>query len=217
MREKRIALFDLEGPISIIDFAAELGRMISKRSNLDLKDFNMGEFFTMISDYDNYLIDSPGIKKELNIPDYQPGDTLRLMAPLYVAAFSDNDLITLAESNLGLLPGCKKLMQTIRKDWDIYVISTSYNQFAYNVTENLGIHKDHVYCTKFKIDNLKRGSKEVKEIYWDLDRRIHSLDNNIWKKIGNEWKFIKMKKRLSEYLKKYLTKYYEKHLSLQKI
>ena len=103
--KSKVCLFDLEGPITILDFAAELGRLIGTKSHLDLKEFNMGEFFTMISDYDNYLIDTPGIKRELDIPNYQPGDTLRLMAPLYVASFSDNDLVNLANSNLGLLPG----------------------------------------------------------------------------------------------------------------
>ena len=40
-----IGIFDLEGPISVIDFAAEIGKMLSKNPELNLQDYNMGEFF----------------------------------------------------------------------------------------------------------------------------------------------------------------------------
>ncbi|MHA1932065.1 MAG: hypothetical protein ACW96X_05970, partial [Promethearchaeota archaeon] len=78
MSKKFVCCWDLEGPISVIDFAAEIGKLLSKRSKLNLQNLDMGEFFKMISNYDDYLIDVPGIKEQLNIPEYQPGDTLRL-------------------------------------------------------------------------------------------------------------------------------------------
>ncbi|MCP4763496.1 MAG: hypothetical protein GY870_17110, partial [archaeon] len=104
---RNVCCWDLEGPISVIDFAADIGRMLSKKSELNLQEYDMGEFFFMISNYDDYIIDVPGIKEKLKIPEYQPGDTLRIMAPLYVACFSDDELVNLAKQNLGLLPGCK--------------------------------------------------------------------------------------------------------------
>lgn len=125
MTLKNVCCFDLEGPVSVLDFAAEIGRLLSKNTKLDLQKFNMGEFFEMISNYDDYLIDFPGVKKRLKILDYQPGDTLRLMAPLYMSCFSDKELIKLANNNLGLLPGCKELMKVLHKSWDIFIISTS--------------------------------------------------------------------------------------------
>jgi len=196
MRKKNICLFDLEGPISTLDFAAELGKILRGKPSLNLQNHDMAEFFRMISNYDDYLIDVPGVKEKLNILDYQPGDTLRLMAPLYVACYSDNELITLAKSNHGLLPGCKKLMSVLHKNWDIYVISTSYSHFAYNVTSALGIPKDHVYCTHINIKRLKEGLTSiansvdilVREIFQkylenhkDLDSVIEDLNLFFWK------------------------------------
>ena len=203
LRKKNICLFDLEGPISTLDFAAELGKILSKKPSLNLQNYDMAAFFRMISNYDDYLIDVAGVKEKLNILDYQPGDTLRLLAPLYVACYSDNELITLAKSNLGLLPGCKKLMSVLHKMWDIYVISTSYSHFAYNVTSALGIPRDHVYCTHMNIKELKEGLttvessvdiliKEIFQKYLDnnknLDSVIEDLNIFFWK--GKESDYI---------------------------
>ncbi|TFF89828.1 MAG: hypothetical protein EU548_06115 [Promethearchaeota archaeon] len=180
MKKKNVCMFDLEGPISVVDFAAEIGRLLSKKTELNLQNYDMGEFFFMISNYDDYLIDEPGVKEQLGIPEYQPGDTLRLMAPLYVSCFSDKELIKLAKNNLGLLPGSKELMKVLHEDWDVYVISTSYTQFAHNVTAALHIPKDHVYCTDLKIKELKQGVSNI-------ENSVHSLVREIFQKyLDNE-------------------------------
>ncbi len=205
MKFNNVCVWDLEGPISTLDFAAELGKLLSKKPSLNLQNHDMAAFFRMISNYDDYLIDMPGVKKKLNILDYQPGDTLRLMAPLYVASYTDNELISLAKSNLGLLPGCKKLMSVLHKKWDIYVISTSYSHFAYNVASVLGISRDHVYCTHINIKELKEGLTtvensvniligEIFQKYLDnkknLDSVIEDLNTFFWK--GKESDYIKV-------------------------
>jgi len=205
MNKLKVACFDLEGPISIIDFAAEIGRLLSKKPELKLENYDMGEFFFMISNYDDYIIDVPGVREKLNIPEYQPGDTLRIMAPLYVACFSDEELLTLAQKDLGLLPGSKDLMTILHKEWDVYVISTSYTQFAHTVTRALNIPKDHVYCTDLHIEDLKSNLTNidetveilVREIFQkyldnekDLDSVINDLDEFFWK--GKESDYIKV-------------------------
>jgi len=172
---KNVCCWDLEGPISTLDFAAELGRLLSKKTKLNLQKFNMGDFFEMISNYDDYLIDVPGVKKRLNIPDYQPGDTLRLVAPLYMSCFSDEELIKLANNNLGLLPGCKELMKVLHKNWDIFVISTSYRHFAHNVTKSLNIPLDHVYCTDL---NIKEANKTIYNIEGDVKNLVNNIFQN---------------------------------------
>lgn len=197
-----VTCWDLEGPISILDFAAELGGLLSKEKELNLHKYDMGDFYFMISNYDDYIIDVPGVKKNLKIPEYQPGDTLRLMAPLYVACFSEKDLINLAKQNLGLLPGCKKLMHILRETWDIFIVSTSYTQFAYNVASALQIPRDNVYCTDLNIDELKEGLSNinyevnllVKEIYQkyidnnrDLNSVIDDLHNFFWKNNNSDY------------------------------
>ena len=205
MSKKLVCCWDLEGPISIIDFAAEIGKLLSKSSKLNLQNYEMGEFFKMISNYDDYLIDVPSIKEQLKIPEYQPGDTLRLMAPLYATTYTDKELISLAKDNLGLLPGSKELMRILHKEWEIFVISTSYTQFAHNVTAALEIPKDHVYCTELNIQELKRGliniEKDVelllKQIFQkflnnnkDLSSVIEDLNNFFWK--GEQSDYIKV-------------------------
>ena len=205
MRKKNICIFDLEGPISVIDFAAEIGRLLSQKPELKLQNYDMGNFFFMISNYDDYLIDEPGVKEKLNIPDYQPGDTLRIMAPIYVACYSEDEMISLAKKNLGLLPGCKELMKILHKEWDIYVISTSYTQFAHTVTSALEIPRDHVYCTDFHVEKLKKGLTDinntidilVREIFQkyldnnkELDSVIDDLNSFFWK--GKESDYVKI-------------------------
>jgi len=192
---KNVCCFDLEGPISVLDFAAKLGRLLSKKTKLDLQKFNMGEFFEMISKYDDYIIEVPGVKKKLNIPNYQPGDTLRLVAPLYISCFSDKELTKLANNNLGLLPGCKELMKVLHKSWDIFIISTSYRHFAHSVAKSLNIPLDHVYCTDLNIKEAKKTNYniegDVKNLVYvifknyidndkNLDLIIEDLNNFFW-------------------------------------
>lgn len=204
MIKKSVCCWDLEGPISIIDFAAEIGRLLGEKSKFNLKEYDMGVFFRMISNYDDYIIDVSGVKEKLSIPNYQPGDTLRIMAPLYMACYTDKKLIRLAKNNYGLLPGCQELMNILRKNWEIFVISTSYSQFAYNVSNSLGIPKDHVYCTDFNIKNLKKRFQNVGDDvetllntifqkYLDNDKDLNSiiedLNDFFWR--GKESDYVK--------------------------
>ncbi|MFX0010341.1 MAG: HAD hydrolase family protein [Candidatus Hermodarchaeota archaeon] len=183
MTAKNVCCWDLEGPISVLDFAAELGRLLSKNSNIGLQKYNTGAFYKMLSEYDDYLIDVPGVKEKLNIPDYQPGDTLRLIAPLYVSTYSDEDLIKLAKQNLGLLPGCIELMDQLRNQWEIYIISTSYSHFAYNVANALSIPKEHVFCTELNVKKAKKTfdniKSEVKLLVNSIFQHFMSNGNNL--------------------------------------
>ena len=172
MSVKNVCCWDLEGPISVLDFAAELSRLLNQKPILELQDFDFGTFFEMLSEYDDYLIEIPGVKEELNIADYEPGDTLRLVAPLYMSCFLDKELVGLAEQNLGLLPGCTELMKILKKKWDIYIISTSYTHFAHSVAKFLSIPQDHVYCTEL---NLKKANKSFLNIKSDVDFLVKNI------------------------------------------
>ena len=67
MTVKNVCCWDLEGPITVLDFAAELSRLLNQKPILELQDFDFGEFFQMLSEYDDYLIEVPGVKEELKI------------------------------------------------------------------------------------------------------------------------------------------------------
>ena len=204
MTNKNICLFDLEGPISVLDFAAELSKLLSNNAKLGLQKFNMGEFFEMLSEYDDYLIEIPGVKEELNIDDYQPGDTLRLVAPLYMSCFSDKELVRLAEQNLGLLPGCTELMTILKKKWDVYIISTSYTPFACSVAKHLNIPRDHVFCTELNLEKAKSSFLNIKDdvdfLVKNIFQQFLSNDKKLNTVIENLNKFF-WSNRKSDYIK----------------
>jgi len=172
MRKKNVALFDLEGPLSILDFAAELSKLLMGKNELGLQQYDMGAFYKMISEYDDYITEVPGVKEELKILDYQPGDTLRLLAPFYITSFTDDELIRLAKQNLGLLPGCIDLMERLHRDWDVYIISTSYCHFSYTIAKALKIPIDHVFCTELNIKSLNETFNDIKS---DVDLLIGGI------------------------------------------
>jgi len=95
-------------------------------------------------------------------------------------------------------------MNILQTQWEIFVISTSYSHFAYNVTTSLGIPKDHVYCTDFNIKKLKKGFQNIGDdvemllnvIFQkyldnekDLNTIIKDLNNFFWS--GKESDYIK--------------------------
>jgi energy-converting hydrogenase A subunit R len=193
VKVKNVCCWDLEGPVSTLDFAAELSRLLNQKPILELQDFDFGALFEMLSEYDDYLIEIPGVKEELNIDDYQPGDTLRLVAPLYMSCFSDKELISLAEQNLGLLPGCTELMKILKKKWDVYIISTSYTHFAHTVAKNLNIPQDHVFCTEL---DLNKATKSFLNIKSD----VNFLVKNIFQQfLTNDKKLSSVLENLNEF------------------
>ncbi|MHA1268143.1 MAG: HAD hydrolase family protein [Candidatus Helarchaeota archaeon] len=173
----QVCAWDLEGPLSMTDFAAEIFKYLEHKIP---NTHNLGELFYLISKYDDYLIDYPENQKRLNIQRYDPGDTLRLLAPFYVNYFTNEELIKIAKNKLGIIPGAVKTISYLKKEWDVYIISTSYTQFAYQVASQLGISEDHVYCTVLDIDNFQ-------DISENLDNKIHELIHNIFPKyISND-------------------------------
>ncbi len=148
----KLTVWDLEGPISYVDFAADLFKKLEEklnRSNLDL-------FYQMISNYDDYLIEHPQITRSLGVESYEPGDTLRLLAPFYAYYFTEEELSNISKANPGLIPGSVDLFKRLYEGWRVYVISTSYAQHAYNIASLIGLPLENVYCTDFPVEDLKR-------------------------------------------------------------
>jgi len=175
----QVCAWDLEGPLSMTDFAAEIFKYLKIKIKSKIKG-NLGDLFYLISKYDDYLIDYPLNQQKLNIERYNPGDTLRLLAPFYVNYFSNAELFEIAKKKLGIIPGAIETISLLQDEWDIYVISTSYTYFAYQVTEKLGISKDHVYCTLLDVDNLKEFKDQLETKINHLLYKIFPkyIDNN---------------------------------------
>ncbi len=198
----KVCAWDLEGPLSHVDFAAEICKLLEPK----LKRERLGDFFNMLSNYDDYLIDYPEIVKELGIESYEPGDTLRLLAPFYIWYFNNDELIEISKNRPGLNRGIKKTISSIKKNyWDVYVISTSYTQHAHNIGNLLGIEQDHIYCTNLNVEELKNQIKDINESInnliddiftkylkknLQLETVIDDLNNYFWK--NQESDYIKV-------------------------
>lgn len=152
---EKVCAWDLEGPLSWVDFAAALFPLMEKKLKGRKHFDKLDKFFEMVSNYDDYLVDYPKEAKKVGAENYQPGDTLRLLAPFYINYFTDKELEEISQANPGLLPGIQVTMDYLRKDWEIFIISTSYTQHAYNIANLLNIKTDHVYCTTLNIEKLK--------------------------------------------------------------
>jgi energy-converting hydrogenase A subunit R len=130
------AAFDLEGPLSPQDNAYEVMHLIKDGPSL----------FEVLSKYDDYLALQ-------NTPDYEPGDTLKLIVPfLLVNGITELDIVKVSK-RAKLVSGAKELIKWLQEDmWNVHVISTSYEQHAYNIASQLGIERNKVHCTRFPLD-----------------------------------------------------------------
>ncbi|WEU40322.1 MAG: HAD hydrolase family protein [Candidatus Odinarchaeum yellowstonii] len=167
----KLTIWDLEGPISYVDFAADLFKKLEGRLNRSKLDL----FYQMISNYDDYLIENPQVTRSLGVDDYEPGDTLRLLAPFYAYYFTDEELSNISKSNPGLIPGSVELFKRLYSQWLVYVISTSYTQHAYNIASLIDLPLENVYCTDFPVEDLKK-------TLGDITPAIQVLIDNIFPK-----------------------------------
>lgn len=132
--------FDLEGPLSPQDNAYELMKLFP----------DGGKIFEVISRYDDLLtLESR--------PDYEPGDTLALIAPfLAYHRISEGDISTMGQEAT-LTSGAFELISRLKtRGWQVFCISTSYEQYALAITQRLGIPTENVACTHFPLDQIRQ-------------------------------------------------------------
>jgi energy-converting hydrogenase A subunit R len=132
--------FDLEGPLSPEDNAYDLMKLIPHGDSL----------FELISRYDD-LLTMEGRK------DYEPGDTLALIVPfLLLYKIQEKDISDMAQ-RASLTLGAGELIADLKtQGWQIFCITTTYEQYARHVTGRLGIPVEHVAATPFPLDRFNR-------------------------------------------------------------
>ncbi len=173
--------FDLEGPLSPQDNAYELMRLFP----------NGDRIFEVISRYDDLLTLE---ERE----DYEPGDTLALIVPFLILHNISEDNIASLAAKASLTGGAEKLISWLQSNsWKVFCISTSYEQYAFHITQKLGIYAHNVACTTFPLDKLRAtlSQEEVKLLQQaeddmltmrpvaDDERIKQSLDNFFWEKL----------------------------------
>lgn len=135
----RLIFFDLEGPLSPQDNAYEVMGLIPDGHRL----------FEVISRYDD-LLTLEGRE------DYEPGDTLRLIVPFLVRHGITAEDIKRISDTAGLVSGAADLMARLGSEgWEVYVVSTSYEQHATNIGGKLGLPLAAIHCTRIAFERLR--------------------------------------------------------------
>ena len=174
--------FDLEGPLATQDNAYELMKLFP----------DGGRIFEVISRYDDLLTMEARL-------DYEPGDTLALIAPFLVYhGIKEHDISNLAR-RATLTAGAIGLIHRLNaQGWRIFCISTSYEQYAKHIAHRLGIFSQNVACTSFPLD------KFPKELSKEDFRYLDVVEKDILNKhpVDDAW----IKKRLDRFYWKELPK-----------
>jgi energy-converting hydrogenase A subunit R len=109
-----------------------------------------GKIFEVISRYDDLLTLE-------GRPDYEPGDTLALITPFLAYHGIEEEQITSMGQKAGLTPGATELISELKsRGWDIFCISTSYKQYAFPITQRVGIPGENVACTSFPLSQIRQ-------------------------------------------------------------
>ncbi|NOR49179.1 MAG: hypothetical protein GQ533_14250 [Methanosarcinaceae archaeon] len=146
---------DWEGPWVTADHAFDI-----MRQGIEGGD----RLFTNISAYDDYL--AYVVKKK----DYEPGNTLALIAPFLIAFGLDNDfLVAKAKDNAKFISGSIKAIELLRRSYTVNIISTSYHQYVHYTAYLAGVPQENAYCTLFPIDEY---ASEMSGADNDLVREI---------------------------------------------
>jgi predicted HAD superfamily phosphohydrolase len=143
---------DCEGPLALNDHAFELCR--------DFLQPQGDRFFQQVRRYDDYLADV--VKK----PDYQAGNTLKLILPFLKAAGLTNARIRdYSVETMQLMPGAEAAYHFLHgRKLPLFEISTSYRQFAEAVGLKLGFDPEHIVCTELDLDRYRLAPGEAKEL-----------------------------------------------------
>lgn len=129
--------FDLEGPLSPQDNAYEVLGLAK----------NGERVFEVISKYDDILT----LEGREN---YEPGDTLKLIVPFLIKNKISECDIKEVSKDAGIVPGVKDVIANLKSNgWDVYIISTSYEQHAHNIARQVGVEGERVACTKMPLDD----------------------------------------------------------------
>jgi energy-converting hydrogenase A subunit R len=136
----KLICFDLEGPLTPQDNAYELMKLVPRG----------GKIFEVLSRYDDLLALE-------GRPGYEPGDTLALIIPFVAYHKIEEKQISAMGQEARLTPGATELISQLESEqWNTFCITTSYEQFAFSVTQRLGISSEHVACTPLPLRQIQQ-------------------------------------------------------------
>jgi energy-converting hydrogenase A subunit R len=134
----RCIAFDMEGPLTSQDAAFELMGLVPGGH----------EVFRAISRYDDILALA-------DRPDYEPGDTLALIVPfLLYHRLTVFHIERLAESAPLVNGAAETIAQLAEEGYEVFCITTTYEQYARRLAQRLGLAPERVACTSFPLEAL---------------------------------------------------------------
>lgn len=161
---------DCEGPITKNDNAFELCAEFIPDGD---------RFFSIISKYDDYLAD---VEKR---PDYQAGDTLKLILPFLKSYGVDHDrMMSFSASNLILLPRAKEMLAALTSTMPTFIISTSYKPYLEALSQATGFPVDQVYCTSLDMDSYAVPASEVR-VLKKMAEEIAGMPMLVWDELAD--------------------------------
>ncbi|MHC1636121.1 MAG: HAD hydrolase family protein [Candidatus Methanospirareceae archaeon] len=155
-----LIFFDLEGPLSPQDNAYEVMKLTGERGAI---------LFEAISKYDDFIALE-------GREGYEPGDTLALITPFLVLHDITEEDIRKTSDRAKIVEGAKYLIERLRaENWEIYIISTSYEQHAYNIGRKLGIEEERIACTHLDLEGCKEELKGKEGVIEEVEEEIINL------------------------------------------
>ncbi len=184
---------DCEGPLTLDDNAFDLARHFIPRGEW---------FFSVLSHYDDYLAE---VERKTG---YEAGDTLKLIVPFLIAFGVTNEKVKeFSEKRITFLREARSAFKWLSQ-FPVFMISTSYEHYAFSVGDELGIPQESIFCTRIDWDSffispsekekLKSWAEEISslpEIYIPPDatslenlpptsqKAVKRLDEIIWEGI----------------------------------
>ncbi|UCG54147.1 MAG: HAD hydrolase family protein [Dehalococcoidia bacterium] len=134
---------------------------------------NGDKVFEVISRYDD-LLTIEGRQ------GYEPGDTLALIVPfLLLHNITEADIKQLAEKAT-FINGAVELISRLQKDgWQVFCITTTYEQYARHLTQKLGIEGYNVASTPFRLNSyMKLLCQDSTALLQDTESSIVDIIDN---------------------------------------
>jgi len=134
----RCIAFDMEGPLTSQDAAFELMGLVPGGH----------EVFRAISRYDDILALA-------GRPDYEPGDTLALIVPFLLYHRLGGFHIERLADSASLVGGTvDTIAQLAGEGYQVFCITTTYEQYAQRLAQRLGLTAERVACTSFPLEEM---------------------------------------------------------------
>jgi energy-converting hydrogenase A subunit R len=132
-----LIFFDMEGPLSIHDNTRSLMKLIP----------NGDAIMDAVRRYDR--------QRTYEEEDaYDPGDDLAIIAPFLIHHDMTSTDITKLADEATIVDGAKELIESLA-GWQVFCISTAYEQYAARITQRVGIPRENLDCTLFPLERIK--------------------------------------------------------------